>query len=113
PYPTPFPYTTLFRSLPVAAPVRQKSPIGAPEVSAGESIRRTPNPCREAVRREPRRPLPEPLAGSSLTAPPVAASSASPHSYSAERRRAGQGIRKVQFLPGAPPHVACRPWLLR
>src|SRR5207244_10912378 len=69
-------------------------------------LRRTPNPCREAVRREPRRPLPEPLAGSSLTAPPVAASSASPHSYSAERRRAGQGIRKVQFLPGAPPHVA-------
>ena len=53
--------------------------------------RRTPNPCYEAARREPRRPLPEPLAGSSLTARPVAASSASPQ-YSAERRR-------VAFIP--------------
>src|SRR3989454_3688696 len=46
------------------------------------------------------------LAGSSLTAPPVAASSASPHSYSAERRRAGQGIRKVQFLPRSEEHTS-------
>src|SRR5207244_13373696 len=94
------------RWLPITAPVLQKRPIAAPEVSAGESIRRTPNPCREAARREPRRPLPEPLAGSSLTAPPVAASSASPHSYSAERRGAGQGLREVQSLTGAPPRVA-------